>query len=69
MTIIWRHELKRKRYPEAQELLVTADCGGSNGTTDHLATGTIASDTQNLAGGPHDGRVRLSVEPKHHIHT
>ena len=27
----WWHELGRARYPEAKRLVITADCGGSNG--------------------------------------
>jgi hypothetical protein len=27
----WLHRMGRARYPEARELLITADCGGSNG--------------------------------------
>src|SRR5215208_6227901 len=28
----WWHRLGRARYPEAKRLVITADCGGSNGT-------------------------------------
>ena len=27
----WWQELGRSRYPQARRLLITADCGGSNG--------------------------------------
>ena len=27
----WWHELGQPRYPDAERLLITADCGGSNG--------------------------------------
>jgi len=32
----WWRKMGRKRYPEARELLITADCGGSNSSRTHL---------------------------------
>ena len=28
---LWLEKMGRKRYPDASELTITADCGGSNG--------------------------------------
>jgi hypothetical protein len=33
---LWWKEMGMKAYPEAEELLITADCGGSNGYRTHL---------------------------------
>ncbi len=32
----WWHKMGRRRYPKANELLITADCGGSNGNRTRL---------------------------------
>ena len=37
----WWRQMGRQRYPEAQELLITADNGGSNGSTSRLWKGEL----------------------------
>ena len=48
----WLERMGRKRYPQARELTITADCGGSNGARAALETRTAKARRRDRACDP-----------------